>query len=81
MHEMDRSVGRSKVIGHYRYTVAVGLVYDACFFFQNLKDGQSALFHVVVKGQRRVDLVEKMLEQEANPNIQDAVSMIKRHAP
>lgn len=48
-------------------------------FFQNLKDGQSALFHVVVKGQKRVDLVEKMLEQEANPNIQDVVSIIKRH--
>ena len=44
--------------------------------FQNLKDGQSALFHVVMKGQRHIDLVEKMLEQGANPNIQDAVSMI-----
>ena len=43
---------------------------------QNLKDGQSALFHVVVKGQKRVDLVEKMLEQGADPNIQDAVSII-----
>ena len=39
-----------------------------------MKDGQSALFHVVMKGQERVDLVEKMLEQGANPNIQDAVS-------
>lgn len=39
-----------------------------------MKDGQSALFHVVMKGQERVDLVEKMLEQGANPNIQDVVS-------
>lgn len=41
---------------------------------QNLQDGQSALFHVVVKGQKQVDLVEKMLEQGANPNLQDTVS-------
>lgn len=41
-----------------------------------LQDGQSALFHVIVKGQKRADLVERMLEQGANPNIQDAVSMI-----
>ena len=46
---------------------------------QNTKDGQSALFHVVMKGQERVDLVEKMLEQGANPNIQDAVSGYTRY--
>ena len=39
-----------------------------------MKDGQSALFHVVMKGQERIDLVEKILEQGANPNIRDAVS-------
>ena len=29
-----------------------------------------------MKGQERVDLVEKMLEQGANPNVQDAVRII-----
>ena len=43
---------------------------------QNLKDGQTALFHVAVKGQGCVDLIEKMVQQGANPNIQDAVSII-----
>ena len=46
---------------------------------QNLKDGQTALFHVVVKGQEHVDLIEKMLEQGASPNIQDVVSILYRY--
>ena len=47
----------------------------ACFFvLQN--DGQTALLHVVLKGLERVDLIGKMLEQGANPNIQDAVSIL-----
>jgi ankyrin repeat protein len=45
-------------------------------YSQNMKDGQTAIFHVAVKGQGCVDLVEKMVQQGANPNIQDAVSIL-----
>lgn len=51
---------------------------DYLLFYQNLKDGQTAIFHVAVKGQGCVDLIEKMVQQGANPNIQDAVSILPK---
>lgn len=41
-----------------------------------MKDGQTALFPVVMRGQGCVDLVEKMVQQGANLNTQDAVSIL-----